>query len=430
MATSAAAFSFATGAAAAGTRLVKKTNRHARSGAPRVGRRTGTRAAVSEPSVEGAARVPVNRTTDAVLRDTLAEGVEMVRCVCQERLKFEVEYGMQRGTTDNSYFVTGANAAALIDLPDKSFAPAFVEVIDCDKIDYVVLGHLSPKRLDALAAVLMGRSEGSPAVEVFCSNPAAQVIYAALKPGTPASSESLTAAWRGPDGLRARLRTVRSGDQLDLGGGRVLGFTTAPTPRWPDTVVTFDEASGLLFTSKLFSAHVATEPGAPTDQSPDSSRSLGWDEFGSDWRYFFDCMLAPMARPAESALKRLEPFVGGGGGGGAAPQAAAPKSVAPKLTRFLNRIANTYAGGTTVVKSSGSATAICPLHGPVVKSAKRELVREYGDWVNTQVKKADDFSIAVIYASAYGGAVLANRKIKRQKRRNRHPVQCLRVTFF
>ena len=52
----------------------------------------------------------------------------------------------------------------------------------------------------------------------------------------------------------------------------------------------------MLFTSKLFSAHVATNPDSPTDAT------LGWDEFGADWRYFFDCMLAPMARPAATAL--------------------------------------------------------------------------------------------------------------------------------
>jgi flavorubredoxin len=105
--------------------------------------------------------------------------------------------------------------------------------------------------VDALAALLDARPASSPAVEVWCSNPAAQVIYAALKPGTPASSDALAAAWK-RGGLRARLRTIKSGDGLDLGGNRVLSFTTTPTPRWPDGVVTFDETSGLLFTSKLF----------------------------------------------------------------------------------------------------------------------------------------------------------------------------------
>ena len=135
--------------------------------------------------------------------------------------------------------------------------------------------------------VCLARPLGAPAVEVWCSNPAAQLIYAALKAEleagvpNPAASAPLIAAWKGPKsstnptGLRARLRTLRSGDELDLGGGRVLSFTLAPTPRWPDTVVTFDRASGLLFTSKLFSAHVATALDAPTDAASDAGGGMG-----------------------------------------------------------------------------------------------------------------------------------------------------------
>ena len=31
-----------------------------------------------------------------------------------------------------------------------------------------------------------------------------------------------------------------------------------------------------------------------------------------------------------------------------------------------------------------TATAIAPLHGPVIASAKNELVREYRDWLDAQ----------------------------------------------
>ena len=182
--------------------------------------------------------------------------------------------------------------------------------------------------------------------------------------------------------------------------------------------MTHDPTSGLLFTSKLFSAHVATAAESPTDVT------MGWEEYGADWRYFFDCMLAPMARPTATALTRLESYIGAvdmdggdghgaGAGAGAATAAATPKSVAPKLTRFLNRIANTFGGTTTVVAAGTTATAICPLHGPIVKSAKTELVREYGVWVGEQVKKADNYSIAVIYASAYGNTSAMAQAIAR-----------------
>jgi flavorubredoxin/flavin reductase (DIM6/NTAB) family NADH-FMN oxidoreductase RutF len=397
MAFAAAASSFAAGAA----RIQGRTNGER----SRKGRRATIRAAVSEPSTPPPSPLdpPPPRTTDQVFTDSLADGVSIVRCVCRERLKFEVEYGMQRGSTDNSYIIEGHDAVALLDLPDKSFAQAFAASVDCGAIDFVVLGHLSPKRLDALAAVLNARPADAPALEVWCSNPAAQVIYAALKPGTPASNDALAAAWKSSSGLRARLRTVRAGDQLDL-GGRTLDFTTAPTPRWPDAVVTSDSTTKILFTSKLFSAHVATAEGQPTDVG------LGFDEFGADWQYFFDCMLAPMARPAASALTKLEAYLGKGK---SKAEEAPPKSVAPKLTKLLLRFAANFGGDVSFQSPAAAASAIAPLHGPVVKSARNELAREYREWVETQVKKADDFSVAVIYASAYGNTSAMAQAIAR-----------------
>jgi flavorubredoxin len=394
--------------------------RGARKGPPARSRtvRHPVRAAVTEPSTnqsDASVAKPLPRTTDQVFLDEISPGVSLVRCVCRERLKFEVEYGMSRGSTDNAYIVAGDTKTALLDLPDKSFAGAFAKSVDCGSLDFIVLGHLSPKRLDSLAAVLAARPPSAPALEVWCSNPAAQVIYQALKPGTPASNENLTAAWKGSAGLRARLHTIKTGDFLDLSGARVLEFTTAPTPRWPDAVVTYDPVSKYLFTSKLFSAHVATDADKPFD----ADAKNGAEEYLSDWRYFFDCMLAPMARPTGAALDKLTPFLSGVGAADPKTKAAdakttAKKSVAPKLTKFLMGAAANFAGGSSVATSAVSvASAIAPLHGPVIRSGINELGREYREWVDLQIAKADDFAIAVIYASAYGNTSAMAQAIAR-----------------
>ena len=47
--------------------------------------------------------------------------------------------------------------------------------------------------------------------------------------------------------------------------------------------------------------------------------------------------------------------------------------------------AASFAGAVTP-RQSRRASAIAPLHGPVVRSARNELVREYREWVNAQVK--------------------------------------------
>ena len=99
MVTSAAAASFTTGAAAGGRpRPASKT--HRRSAARRAAMPPRARpiaAAVVSGPAPGAGPekgpAPAARTTDAVLRDALADGVEVIRCVCTERLKFEVRPG-------------------------------------------------------------------------------------------------------------------------------------------------------------------------------------------------------------------------------------------------------------------------------------------------------------------------------------------------
>ena len=52
----------------------------------------------------------------------------------------------------------------------------------------------------------------------------------------------------------------------------------------------------LLFTSKLFSAHVA--PSVVNTSGESAVDVGGWDLYGQDWRHFYDCMLAPVAKQA------------------------------------------------------------------------------------------------------------------------------------
>ena len=90
-----------------------------------------------------------------------------------------------------------------------------------------------------------------------------------------------------------------------------------------------------------------------------------------------------------------------------------PKSVAPGLTKLLLKFAEPFAGDKVYVPKPAKMTAIAPLHGPVVRSARNELVREYRQWVDAQVRSADDFSVAVIYASAYGNTSAMAQAIAR-----------------
>ncbi|MGK7893543.1 MAG: flavin oxidoreductase, partial [Xenococcus sp. (in: cyanobacteria)] len=63
------------------------------------------------------------------------------------RLKFEIEYSLQKGTTANSYLIE-SDSTILLDIPGESFSDIFINAlqkrIDIEAIDYLILGHINP----------------------------------------------------------------------------------------------------------------------------------------------------------------------------------------------------------------------------------------------------------------------------------------------
>lgn len=320
------------------------------------------------------------------------------------RRTFEVEYGAKRGSSENAYVARGASKSCALDCVDSRHADAYGAIAGIGDVDFIACLHAAPRRMDALAAAIAARPAGAECVEVLCSNPGAQVIQQALKANNPLTNENLIAAWKGADGkLRARLRVVKNNEKIDL-GDRTLTFTTAPTPRWPDLIFARDDASGMLFTSKFFSAHVASE-------GDDVSDVGGWEAFGEDWRYFYDCLLAPMAKQVAPVLSRMNSSSEtGADGDGDAPASEndAQSPVAQKKGGVLGAIGRLFSGGSKaeerVVPATydGVAAAICPAHGPIIQSSVTEVFREYTMWTEKQIASASNLEIAVIYASAYG----------------------------
>lgn len=253
-----------------------------------------------------------------------------------ERLKFEIEYGLKRGTTANSYVIQG-DKIALIDPPGESFTGIFLkalqERIDPITIDYLILGHVNPNRGETIKALL----KIAPQITIVCSNPGAVLLSNIL------SSE-----------ISPELQVVKGEDTLDLGKGHQLEFTTTPNPRYPAQLCTYDPKTEILYTDKLFGAHVCG------DQIFDE----GWSVYAEDRRYYFDCLIAPYAKQINAALEKLS-----------------------------NKPAKIYGTG----------------HGPLVRYGFRELTDSYQQWLEAQ--KANTLSVALIYASAYGNTATLSQAI-------------------
>ena len=98
---------------------------------------------------------------------TIAADTEVMRSRSWERLRFEIEYALERGTTSNSYLIRG-DRTALLDFPGQSFTDRFIttlaQQIDPAALDYIVLGHINPNRVATLKVLL----DKAPDVTLVC----------------------------------------------------------------------------------------------------------------------------------------------------------------------------------------------------------------------------------------------------------------------
>ncbi len=192
------------------------------------------------------------------------------------RLRFEIEYGLAKGTTANS-FVIKSDKIAIIDPPGETFTKIYLDAlqdrINPKSIDYIILGHVNPNR----AATLKALREIAPQITFVCSNPGAKNLKSALE------NDDLP------------ILIMRGDETLDLGKGHHLQFIPTPNPRYPDQLCTYDPQTEILFSDKLFGSHFCG------DQVFDE----GWEVFTEDRRYYFDCLMAPHPRQVETALDKL-----------------------------------------------------------------------------------------------------------------------------
>ncbi len=267
----------------------------------------------------------------------IATDTTIIRSRSWTRLRFEIEYALSKGTTANSYLIN-ADKIALIDPPGETFTEKYLDALqqryDIKTVDYIIIGHVNPNRAATLKALL----EIAPQIKFVCSNPGAINLRKALE------NEDLS------------IMVMKGEETLDLGKGHNLEFIPTPNPRYPDHLCTYDPQTEILYTDKLFGAHICG------DQVFDE----GWKIFVEDRRYYYDCLMAPHARQVETALEKID-------------------DLAVRL----------YA----------------PNHGPLVREGLIDLTDAYHEWSKQQTKQ--DTSVALIYASAYGNTATLAQAIAR-----------------
>ncbi|MEM8505607.1 MAG: diflavin flavoprotein [Cyanobacteria bacterium P01_D01_bin.1] len=210
----------------------------------------------------------------------IAEDTTTLRSQDWDRDRFDIEFGLQNGTTYNSFIIRGEKTA-LVDTSHAKFREQYIAAlkgeIDPSTIDYIVISHTEPDHSGLIRDVL----EIAPNAVVV----GAKVAIAFLEDLIHQPFER---------------QVVKSGQTLDLGSGHVLEFINAPNLHWPDTIFTFDHKTGILYTCDAFGAHYCDEHTFDEDL----------EALSPDFRFYYECLMGPNARSVVSAMKRMDKLDG------------------------------------------------------------------------------------------------------------------------
>jgi flavorubredoxin/flavin reductase (DIM6/NTAB) family NADH-FMN oxidoreductase RutF len=258
--------------------------------------------------------------------DVIAPNTTAIRSLDWDRDRFDIEFGLQNGTTYNSYVIKGEKKA-LIDTSHLKFKQLYFEalnqVIDPQQLDYLIISHTEPDHSGLVKDLLAI----APQITVVASKVAIQFLEGFVH-------------------TEFKKQIVKNGDQLDLGNGHILEFVNAPNLHWPDTIFSYDHGTQTIFTCDAFGLHYC-------------SAEL-YDEhlkdIEADYRFYYECLMAPNARSVLSAMKRMSAL--------------------------------------------GEISLVANGHGPILKHNLQELLDRYQTWSQEQTK--GDKTIVVFYVSDYG----------------------------
>ncbi|MCA1903912.1 MAG: diflavin flavoprotein [Cyanobacteria bacterium KgW148] len=256
----------------------------------------------------------------------IADETTTIRSLDWDRDRFDIEFGLQNGTTYNSYLIFG-DKTALVDTSHGKFREIYLaelqKQIDLSCLDYLIISHTEPDH-SGLVKDVLGLA---PQVTVVGTKVALQFLQDLVH-------------------HEFKQQVVKNGDQIDLGKGHVLQFVNAPNLHWPDTMMTYDHKTGVLFTCDIFGMHYC--------RSEVFDQSL--TAIMPDYRFYYECLMAPNARSVLSAMKRMDEL--------------------PPVTIVANG------------------------HGPLLRYNVKELTENYRTWSQSQTK--GETNVVIFYVSDYG----------------------------
>ena len=248
-----------------------------------------------------------------------------------DKVLFEGLWPLPVGVSYNSYIVKDEKVA-LIDTVESGFEEEYLsnidEALEGRAIDYLVVNHMEPDHSSLISLML----ERYPELKVVANSKTVPMLsgYYAVP--------------------QERVAVMGEGESLDLGSCS-LRFHMIPMVHWPETMVTWLEEEGTLFSGDAFGTF-----GSIDDDVVDSESTF--DEFRDEMMRYYSNIVGKYGNPVQSALKKL---------------------------------------------SGLEIKRICSTHGPVWESHVAEVVALYDKMSRYETERG----VCIVYGSMYGNTAAA-----------------------
>lgn len=256
---------------------------------------------------------------------SINEDIHWIGVNDRETTLFENYWPLEKGVAYNSYLIVDEKIA-ILDTVKFNKTTEYLEkiksLIGDRQVDYLIVNHMEPDHSGSMLALLgaypdmqiVGNKKTFPFIEGFY-------------------------------GITKNYYEVGDEDLIDLGKHK-LRFYLTPMVHWPETMMTFDETTGVLFSMDAFGGFGALDGGIFDDE-------INYDFYEDETRRYYSNIVAKYSQMVQRSLKKLS--------------------------------------GLTI-------KMIAPTHGPVWRSNPGKIVDLYDKWSRFEAERG----VVIVYGSMYG----------------------------
>lgn len=196
---------------------------------------------------------------------------------------FDIIMKTKYGTSYNAYLIKGQEKIAVSEAVKERFFHQYLanlkELVDVEKIDYIIVNHTEPDHSGSIANLL-------------------EIAKNAKVIGSMAAIKFLRQIVNQP----FEAIEVKEGEEIDL-GGKTLKFISAPFLHWPDSIYTYIPQDKVLLTCDSFGSHYSSEKvfNDLIEKDP-----LEKSDMMAAYRYYYNMIMGPFKPYVLQAIEKIK----------------------------------------------------------------------------------------------------------------------------